>query len=128
MRTCKFAPKCRYHTQVEVRPSSIHGLGLFARRPIAKNDVVADYRLGTDELTRAQFRARYPNGRATHVWAPRDSGPFYDGKNLQKSVAGAANRTRNPNARINANGKLTARRRIPVGREITTSYGGNFKT
>ena len=54
------------------------------------------------------------NGKATHVWAPRESGPYYDARDLQKSVAGAANRLKNSNAKINANGKLVAEKQIPT--------------
>lgn len=127
MKTCKFAPTCRHHTAVQVAPSPIHGQGLFARRRIAANTVVGNYRVGTQELTRAQFLAKYPNGRASHVWAPRDAGPYYDARDLRKSIAGAANTARNPNARINGNGKLQTRQAIPAGREITVAYGSGFR-
>ena len=126
LRTCKFAPKCHHHTQVRVGPSNIAGQGLFARTPIRAGTTIANYRLGTQELTRAQFLAKYANRRPTHVWAPRQSGPYYDGSDLRKSVAGAVNRAKNPNTRINANGKLVARRNIPAGRELTTAYGRGY--
>ena len=128
--TCKFAPKCHHHTQVYVAPSPIHGQGLFAKTTIAQGVTIGDYRLGTRELTRAQFNAKYPSGRATHVWAPRDSGPYYDATNLQKSVVGAANtrrRANQTNARVNGNGKLITKGRISQGTEITWSYGRGFR-
>ena len=129
LHTCKYAPKCHLHTPVRVGPSNIPGAGqgLFARKDIKKNEVFGDYKVGTQELSRAQFRAKYPNGRATHVWAPRNQGPYYDASNLQKSVAGAANRGRSNNARINANGKLQAKANIRAGREITVGYGAGYR-
>ena len=72
--TCKFAPRCHTHTKVAVRGSNIAGRGLFARDDIRAGEIVGDYTIGTDRLTPAQFRAKYPSGRATHVWAPRECG------------------------------------------------------
>ena len=67
-KTCKYAPRCFHHTQVQVRPSQIAGRGLFAKEPIRKGAVVADYTHGTQALTQAEFLSKYPSGRATHVW------------------------------------------------------------
>ena len=129
LHTCKYAPKCHHHTPLRVGVSNIPGAGrgLFARKAIKKGEVFGDYRVGTQELTAAQFRAKYPSGRASHVWAPRDNGPFYDGSNLQRSVAGAANRGRTNNAKINANGKLVAKQSIRAGKEITVGYGASYR-
>jgi hypothetical protein len=44
-----------YDPRVEVRPSSIHGLGMFARQPIQAGDVVV--RLGGTVMTQEAFQA-----------------------------------------------------------------------
>ena len=128
--TCKFAPRCHTHTKVAVRGSNIAGRGLFARDDIRAGEIVGDYTIGTDRLTPAQFRAKYPCGRATHVWAPRNAAVYYDAKDASKSVAGMANRApsggRN-NAKITGGGKMKALRRISQGREILVGYGAGFR-
>ena len=128
-RTCKYAPKCMHHTQVQVKASNIAGRGLFAKEPLRKNVVFADYTVGTDALGATQFQARYPDGKATHVWKhPR--GPYYDALNASKSVAGMANRApRNQrnNARITGGGKLKTTRAVRKGEELTVGYGAAFR-
>ena len=129
-KTCKFAPMCFQHTSVEVKPSNIAGRGLFAKRDIRTGEIVGDYTIGTKQLTPGQFRAKYPNGRATHVWSPRGRGTYYDATDGSKSVAGKANRApsggRN-NAKITGGGKLKAKQRITKGREILVGYGAGFR-
>ena len=128
--TCKFAPKCFQHTSVEVKRSNISGRGLFAKKDIRAGEIVGDYTVGTERMTNAQFLAKYPSGKATHVWAPRAGGVYYDAKDSKKSVAGMANRApsggRN-NARITGGGKIQANSKIPEGREILVGYGPGYK-
>ena len=128
-KTCKFAPKCFHHTQVRVAPSSIAGKGLFAKEPIRKGSVVADYTVGTERLTRNQFQAKYPSGKATHVWkGPGDT--YYDAEDDAKSVSGMANRApagKRNNARITGGGKVKTTRPIKAGEEITVSYGQGYR-
>ena len=129
-RTCKFAPKCFQHTSVAVRPSSIAGRGLFAKNNIRKGEIVGDYTVGTTRLTTAQFPAKYPSGRATHVWST-PGGVYYDAKDGRKSIAGMANRApsggKGSNAKINGGGKIMAKNNIPQGREILVGYGSGFR-
>ena len=129
-KTCKFAPKCFQHTSVTVAPSNIAGRGLFAQRAIRAGEIVGDYAVGTERLSAAQFRAKYPNGRATHVWAPRGGSVYYDAVDPRKSIAGMANRGptgAQNNAKITAGGKIKAKRNIPQGREILVGYGPGFR-
>ena len=129
LHTCKYAPKCFHHSKVKVGASNIAGRGLIARDDIRKGEIVADYKIGTTKLTRNEFMQRYPTGRATHVWSPGGN-VYYDGSNLNKSVAGAANRgsgNNRANARINAGGKLITKQNIKRGSEILVSYGSAFR-
>ena len=118
-----------HHTKVRVAPSAIAGRGLFAKADLRRGETIADYTLGTNALTSAQFFARYPSGRATHVWQ-HPSGTYYDARDLSKSVAGAANRApkgKRNNARITGGGKLQVQRPVKAGTEILTSYGPGFR-
>ena len=97
------------HTSVKVGTSNIPnaGRGLFAKQRIRKGQVIADYTLGTERLTAAQFTSRYPSKRATHVWTP-DGQVFYDAIDTSRSISGLANRASRGgtnNARFNAGGK-----------------------
>ena len=102
LKACKFSPFCHHHTPLQVKPSDIEGAGegLFAKRDIPANTIVARYTMG-EALNQQQFRNRYPNGRATHVWQHPD-GTYYDAINVKKTVAGKANRARNPNSKMTA--------------------------
>ena len=129
LHTCKFAPKCHHHSKVKVGASRIAGRGLIAREDIRKGEIVADYKLGTTQLNRGEFMRKYPNGRATHVWSPGGN-VYYDGSNLNKSVAGAANRgsgSNRANSRINGGGKLVTKQNVKKGSEILVSYGAAFR-
>ena len=123
--TCKFAPKCYQHTSVAVAPSLMPGAGrgLFAKKPIRKGEVVADYTFG-QKIERADYEAKRLTGTATHIAKIR--GDYYDATDPQRTVAGMANRApaggRN-NLRLTKTGKLQAQRSIATGRELLLAYG-----
>ena len=128
-RTCKYAPKCMHHTQVQVKPSNISGRGLFAKGAIRKGQVVGDYTKGTAVLSHSEFTSKYPTGRATHVFR-HQNGLYFDATDGTKSVAGFANRAprgKRNNARITGGGKLTTLRAIKDGEEILVGYGPGFR-
>ena len=135
LKTCKFAPKCYHHTPVEVKRSGVPnaGMGLFARAPIKRGEKLANYTLNTERMTETEFKRKYPNGRATHVAYVRSKGAYFDGKDIRKNIAGAANTAgrrgngRTNNAKITEAGYLTATKNIPTGREIFTVYGGGYR-
>ena len=81
------------HTPVTIAKSTIPNLGngMIAKKDIKKGEVLADYTIGTKKMTPTEFRAAYPNGRATHVWAPKNQSVYYDAKDAVKSAAGTAN-------------------------------------
>ena len=121
------------HTPVIIAKSTIPniGNGMIAKKDIKKGEVLADYTVGTKRMNPAQFRAAYPNGRATHVWAPRNQSVYYDAKDAVKSAAGTANTARQTgkrnNAAINNNGKLVAKVPIKKGNEVFVAYGSGFR-
>ena len=125
--TCKYAPKCATHTKVEMRPSPVHGTGLFAKVDIPRNEIIADY-TRAEPLTREAFLSRYPSGRASHV--AKVGNIYYDARNLKRIVGGALNRHskgRN-NCRLSGGGKVVTRRSIRAGEELFMAYGRGYST
>ena len=100
---------------------------MFAKRPIRKNEIVADYTMGT-RLTDAEFQAKKEAGRATHVALIQKQ--YYDASDPSTTIAGMANRApsggRN-NLKLTQTGKLKAPRPIPAGRELLLAYGNAFR-
>ena len=123
--TCKFAPKCYQHTSVAVAPSQMPnaGRGLFAKKPIRKGEIVADYTFAP-KISRAAYDAKRLAGTATHIAMIK--GDYYDASDVSTTVAGMANRApsggRN-NLRLTKTGKLQAQRSIAQGRELLLAYG-----
>jgi hypothetical protein len=126
-KTCKYAPKCYGHTAVQVRPSSVSGRGLFARTPIRRGDVVADYNFA-DTLTPDEYQNKRRAGKATHVALVR--GKYLDASDTARTIAGMANRaprgTRN-SLKLTQTGKLRATRNVRAGDELFLAYGNAFR-
>jgi hypothetical protein len=126
-KTCKFAPKCHSHTSVRVGPSTVAGRGLFAKKPIRKGEVVADYTFA-EEITPTEFQAKRRAGRATHVALV--GGRYLDASDPRRTVAGMANRApkgKRNSLKLTKTGKLRANRNVPEGRELFLAYGAAFK-
>jgi len=133
LHTCKYAPKCHYHTLVEVKKSTLPGAGdgVFAKKDIKKDTIIGDYKVGTIKMTPAQTDAKYKGKgkRATHVWGP--SGKVqYDGKvPPATSIAGKFNQCRKgqdckSNGKIYGSGSIKATKNIKKGQEVyVTGYG-----
>ena len=128
-KTCKYAPKCFSHTNVEVAPSSITGAGhgLFAKKPIRAGEIVGEYNFA-EQITPQQYQAKRAAGTATHVALFRNQ--YYDATDVRRTVAGMANRAptggRN-NLKLTATGRLKATRNIPAGRELFLAYGSAYR-
>ena len=128
LKTCKFAPRWHHHTALRVGPSSVAGTGAFARRDIKKRDKVADYTLGTRQMSQAQLNAAYPRNKPTHVAYIR--GSYYDATNSKKSAAGMINRAdrrHSQNVRLTGSGSVVAIRNISTGRELFMNYGSAYR-
>ena len=118
---------------VQIGPSSIKGAvagqdnGLIARRDIPKDTVLTNYKTGATKLNEAEFRGRYPTGKATHTWSSK-KGEYYDASN-PTTLASSANRgdAKTNNARITASGNVVTTKPIKAGQEIFLPYGGTFK-
>lgn len=129
----RFAPYCETCSPVEVRTSLIPGAGsgLFTKRKIMPDEAIADYKSGTQEMTRTQLDQAYPDALPTHVWSS-DQVTFYDGSNTNNSIAGLANtgkawrnnKAQPNNARLCKSGMLRAplKKSIAKGKEVLIAY------
>lgn len=116
-------PDCWLHPDVEVRPSPIAGLGLFATAPIAAGTVVS--RLGGRLVSTAALRELF-------TAAARDPGrPYIDtitvGADLHlvlppRRPNGYGNHSCDPNLWWVSEYELAARRDIAAGEELTNDY------
>jgi hypothetical protein len=119
---------------VRIGPSKITGAvagqddGLLAVRDIPRNTKITDYKTGATKLNEEEFQARYPTGKATHVWNP-SKGVYYDASN-PTTLASAAMRgdANNPNnARITGSGAVVTTKDVRAGQEVFLPYGGTFR-
>lgn len=106
-------------SEVEARPSPIHGLGLFALRPFDPGERLATYA--------GPIVDRHPGPDAqgmTHAME-LEPGCWIDGRDAD-NLARHANHSCDPNAEAIRKGDvvhLIARRRVAAGEEITFDYG-----
>jgi hypothetical protein len=126
-KTCKYAPKCHSHTSVQVGQSRVSGRGLFAKKPIRKGEIVADYNFA-DPITPQEYHSKRTAGKATHIALVR--GQYLDASDATRTVAGMANRA--PKGRRNSltltkTGKLRATKNIRAEDELFLAYGKAFR-
>jgi len=98
--------------RVEIRESTIHGMGLFALEHIERGAYIGRY------------EGPIVNDDGPHVlWVTRDNGFEYgiDGQNTMRFV----NHAPKPNASFYED-ELYATRMIPAGAEITHHYGDDW--
>jgi SET domain-containing protein len=121
-----FIPKRDAQTMIIVPTylgqSGIHGLGVFAREPIAKGSKVWEYNPLFDlTLTEEQFEALPASVRAEieiHLYQPEAGGPLYYESTMGKYM----NHDREPNVDFSDVGVGWATRDIGVGEELTCDY------
>lgn len=119
----RIADKCWLHEAVELAPSSIEGLGLFARAPLPKGTVVA--RLGGRLVSRSELREIFAAAAADPDHPYIDCLSVEEGVDLliapgQKIHFG--NHSCDPNVWHLDAFTLGARRDIGEGEELTLDY------
>lgn len=130
LHTCKYFPRCHFHTDVEVKKSNIPnaGSGLFTKHAVKENQIISSFAVGTEPLSEAAFVKKYPTKRAHYV---AQIGPvFYDASNKKKSVVGNINRPpkgKRANAKLTGAGNVKMKQNLPPGREIYMAYQNSFK-
>lgn len=139
LQTCKWSPKCFVHRDVEIGTSRIpnSGDGVFAKRDLKNNEIIAQYTVGTIPLTKSQLDAKYPGDTlATHTWM-KNGNLYYDAVNTT-SVAGMFNSCRTKdkkeqptfckgnNAKLTQSGSIKTLKSIEQGQEIFISYGKTY--
>lgn len=117
-------PDCWLHPDVEVRRSPIHGLGLFARLPIAEGAAVS--RLGGRMVSGAELDALFAAAGADPARPYIDTITVADGRHLvlpPRRPNGYGNHSCDPNTWWVGPYTPVARRGIAAGEEVTNDYG-----
>lgn len=103
---------------IEMRPSPVHGRGLFAREPIAAGEPVIIW--GGVIFTEADVNAGLTRPGST---AQIDEGVYLaDERDELEAADYFLNHSCDPNLWLNDELTLTARRNIPAGEELTADY------
>ena len=113
---------------LEVKASSISGLGVFALKDIEKGAMVGEYK--GELLTLKQFEERYPTDDSKYVLDIGD-GFLLDARNPDKSnFARYINSTRGTRKRSNVQfvnkGLIVALKKICINEELLASYGKKY--
>lgn len=106
---------------IEVRPSSIHGVGLFATQDIPANTRLADYH--GEEMTLREFKERYGNDRRC-TYLLRRANRIICGKGVD-NVSHFCNESMNPNVCCKLRGLYTMRD-VMAGEELCLRYPANY--
>lgn len=112
---------CWVHPQVEVRSSSIAGLGLFTRAPVSPGTAVV--RVGGIVVSDSELRRQIEEADAAGGYV--DSIVVAEDLNLvipPKSTVHFGNHSCDPNLWWQGPYTLVARRRIEAGEELTNDY------
>jgi hypothetical protein len=105
-----------YDPRVEVRPSSIQGMGMFARQPISAGEIVV--RLGGTVMTEKEFQA--------YISTVSRYNAVQIGEELHlvdvPTAAGGMNHSCDANLWMRDEVTVVARRDIAAGEELTQDY------
>ena len=113
---------------VEVRSSPIDGLGVFARRIIAKGTLLGMYE--GEVLSAEEFAKRYPLDDSKYV-LDIGGNTFIDAVDPQKSnfsryINSPRGTRKKPNVSFVDNGKILSLKKIEKDEEILVSYGSTY--
>jgi hypothetical protein len=118
--TDEYAPTDWIDPRIEIRPSPIHGRGMFAVAPINQSEVVTIWG-GTLLLTEEELAAA---NAADYVWATIGEGLYLARPHDpdREDLTDLINHSCDPNVWMQDEVTLVARRDIPVGQELTIDY------
>jgi len=110
---------------LELKPSSIHGLGIFATRTFVENEFIGDY-IG-EAMTKAEFKARYGNDISYTYWTRHNfsNTKVYSAKEKRNFIT-YINERREPNVFLKSR-KLYAKSNIVIGDELFLKYDNVYK-
>jgi hypothetical protein len=115
-----YYPYTKEDSPVEIRISPIGGLGVFAKKFIKENTVLADYTSAPIITTAVSEHQKW------HQWQDR-KGNIFDGSSLDYTIAGFFNATKKiKQADLTAAGLVKSHKKIKAGTEILVKYGGKF--
>ncbi len=111
-----YPPTTSYDPRAEVRPSSIHGMGMFARQSIPKGEIVV--RIGGTVMTEEEFR------RYIATVSRYNAVQIGEGTHLVDvlTAVGGMNHSCDANLWMRDEITVVARRDIAAGEELTQDY------
>jgi SET domain-containing protein len=109
---------------LELKPSSIHGLGIFAIKNFIENEFIGDY-IG-EAMTKAEFKTRYGNDIRYTYWTKQNfpNTKVYSAKEKRNFIT-YINERRDPNVFLK-NRKLYAKCNIVIGDELFLRYDNKY--
>jgi uncharacterized protein len=111
-----YLPATWYDPRAEVRPSSIHGMGMFARQPIPEGEIVV--RIGGTVMTEGEFRAYIATVSRYNAVQIGEETHLLD----VPTAVGGMNHSCDANLWMRDEVTVVARRNIAVGEELTQDY------
>ena len=110
---------------LELKPSPIHGLGIFATRPILYGEFLGDF-VG-EAMTKAEFKARYGNDIRYTYWTEQNfpNVRVYCAKEKRNFIT-YINESTEPNVFLKKR-KLYTMRDIALGDELFLRYNNKYK-
>lgn len=116
-------PKDQSNTYVEIRPSQIHGLGVFAKKEIPANTCIAKYE--GIEMTLKEFREKYGNDYK-YTYVLRRLNKIIVGKgNPTGNISHYCNESNTPNVILKKRGLYTLTQ-VNVNEELLLKYPKNY--
>lgn len=111
-------------TGLELKPSPVHGLGIFATKAISTDEFIGDY-IG-EAMTKAEFKARYGNDIRYTYWTKQNfpNTKVYCAKEKRNFIT-YINESMNPNVFLKKR-KLYACRAIVAGDELFLRYDSKY--
>jgi SET domain-containing protein len=112
-------PPTVFSELVEVKPSSIHGLGLFAKVDLPVGTRITDYK--GEKMTNAEFKEIYGTD-TRYTYSLGRTNCILSGKNcITENLSHYANESNNPNIYLKKRGVYTVRD-VVAGEELFLLY------
>ena len=116
----RYLPKTWVDPRQDIRPSAIHGMGVFARDPIHEGEAVEI--LGGDLMTDEEFRAFQRTARRFNAVQIGEDLHLVERPAVTQQRIGSINHACDSNLWLADEVTLVARRDIEAGEELTADY------
>ena len=120
MTSRRYLPTTWMDLRQDIRPSAIHGMGVFAREPICQGEVVEI--IGGDLMTDAEFRAFQQTARQYNAVQIGEDLHLVEQLAITQQRPGSINHACDSNLWLADEVTLVARRDIKKDEEVTVDY------